>query len=504
MTRAGCTTFAAFCLTLLVCPLPILCQSEPAPPAALKVNVNLVLLPTHVSSTDGRPLSNLQKKDFRIFEDGVEQRVTTFAPVDSPADVALVMDVSRSTEPYLKMLKRAAQEFVDRMGPADRAALYTVGLNVIRVDGFTADRPAVRKAIGKLEVDGKPRGAAVLKAAKRGGTLLYDGLLLVQKEFSEENRRQVILVFTDTLDAGSLSSIEALKRITLQGSTMIFAVLPQKANDRATMLAQDSIAQSVNAWRSDMLRRGGKPPSGSFSEKKWAVVLDLSGAENGAQRETFQRVADEFLSRLEPKARVWVFDFRERLRPLLLASAAVSGKWRPYTPDEARGAVKLAGGKEVQDQPQGFDATDLDVEKLLVLSDVQQFGLTELLKHFLIDHEDVAVLYPKELSEPAAREEATQLMVFHPAGSMVMKLRRTQVWPEMEDRFEELSRDTGGNAFTIADAGELADIYARIAAQIRSSYTLGYYTSAVGHHALEVKVQDPTAVVHSRRAVIVQ
>ena len=65
----------------------------------MRVETALVTIPVTVSDRNGRYIPNLRQQDFRIFEDGTEQQVAYFASVEKPFTVALVLDVSGSTNP---------------------------------------------------------------------------------------------------------------------------------------------------------------------------------------------------------------------------------------------------------------------------------------------------------------------------------------------------------------------------------------------------------------------
>src|SRR5215217_9216668 len=60
----------------------------------IRVNTTLVTVPVSVMDRDGRYVPNLQKEEFRIWEDGVEQEVAFFQSVDKPFSVVLMLDTS--------------------------------------------------------------------------------------------------------------------------------------------------------------------------------------------------------------------------------------------------------------------------------------------------------------------------------------------------------------------------------------------------------------------------
>src|SRR5947207_1823057 len=88
-------------------------NGNPSPPAqkkevgdddVIRVNTTVVNVPVSVMERDGKYVANLQKEDFRLFEDGVEQPLAYFAPIEKPFTVALMLDISDSTERRLPEL----------------------------------------------------------------------------------------------------------------------------------------------------------------------------------------------------------------------------------------------------------------------------------------------------------------------------------------------------------------------------------------------------------------
>src|SRR5262244_3226235 len=84
--------------------------------APFKLNVNVDLTEVHVNVTDqnDRPVGNLKKENFRIFEDRTEQKISVFRHEDMPVSLGLVVDNSRSIEPRKQRLDAAAVSFVEK------------------------------------------------------------------------------------------------------------------------------------------------------------------------------------------------------------------------------------------------------------------------------------------------------------------------------------------------------------------------------------------------------
>src|SRR5438874_1191401 len=86
-----------------------------------KLNVNVDLTEVHVSVTDekDRPVGNLKRENFRVFEDQFEQQLSEFKHEDIPVSLGLVLDNSRSMEPRKQRLDAAAVSFVRQSNPED-------------------------------------------------------------------------------------------------------------------------------------------------------------------------------------------------------------------------------------------------------------------------------------------------------------------------------------------------------------------------------------------------
>src|SRR5262245_16446905 len=86
-------------------------QNEADPTIA--IDTTLVTVPVVAMDRAGKFVPGLTKEDFRIYEEGVQQEITFFLSAEEPVNVALMLDVSDSTESHMKDIKAAAIDFVD-------------------------------------------------------------------------------------------------------------------------------------------------------------------------------------------------------------------------------------------------------------------------------------------------------------------------------------------------------------------------------------------------------
>ena len=175
---------------LLTSVLCALAQTEKAPPepAAIKLETNLVNLNVKVTDIGGRPLVNLKREDFVIYENGEAQEVTFFEPVTAPINLFLLLDLSGSTQDKRKILMQAAKKFIDALGTDDRVAVAAFTRKFYLLSEFTADHKLLKKRIEKAK-------------DIHGGTAYYDAMWETLDTLRDmRDTRKAIVVLTDGVD----------------------------------------------------------------------------------------------------------------------------------------------------------------------------------------------------------------------------------------------------------------------------------------------------------------
>ncbi len=221
----------------------------------LKVDVDSVFLNVSVRDRNtNRSIAGLQKSDFRIYEDGVEQEVAQFLPSEAPFNLLLLLDVSGSTASYLKLMKQAAIDFTHEIKENDRVAIATFNNSVELVQNFTSDRTAAERAINRIR--------------SGGGTAFYDALMTCLDRYMRGiEGRSAIVVFTDGVDnqlegrGGSMTRYDQLYRRVQEADTIIYTIFLDTEGD---------VMSRVPARRPGGIggypggRRGGRFPGGGF------------------------------------------------------------------------------------------------------------------------------------------------------------------------------------------------------------------------------------------------
>ena len=132
----------------LVGAMPLFAQDAPVqqgPP--LKASVNRVNLGVTVSDSSGRFIHDLKSGDFRIYDNGVEQTIADFLPVEEPAQMLLLIEGGPSVLFFAKTHVLAADEMVASLEKDDRVAIATYTKGPESVIDFTTDKTEARLAL---------------------------------------------------------------------------------------------------------------------------------------------------------------------------------------------------------------------------------------------------------------------------------------------------------------------------------------------------------------------
>ncbi len=156
----------------------------------ITVDSTLVSIPVAVHDRNGLYIPNLNKEDFKVFENGIEQELAYFATSEKPFTVVLLLDTSPSTEYRIEEIQEAAKSFVDRLKPQDKVIVIEFDANVHVLTKVTNDRKRIRKGIDKADFG--------------GGTSLYDAVEhTIEKRLSRISGKKAIVLFTDGVDTTS-------------------------------------------------------------------------------------------------------------------------------------------------------------------------------------------------------------------------------------------------------------------------------------------------------------
>ena len=214
--------------------------SDDEPQDVIKVDTDLVSMDVVVTDEKGRLVRNLKKEDFRLFEDGVEQRIASFnvekiAGVPRPLAIVFALDLSGSmTAAEIQRVTSAMREFSARL--ADHPAVFAVmtfGMRVKTLQSLTADREKLERAFDRLAQE--PNGLS---------THTYDAvddavrMLARHAPLTREHQmvKRAVVVITDGFPVGDVVSPETvIERANAADTSIYLVTMPSYSQLLATV-----------------------------------------------------------------------------------------------------------------------------------------------------------------------------------------------------------------------------------------------------------------------------
>lgn len=174
----------------------------------VRVDTQLVSVPTVVTTVSGRPLAGLKTENFKLFENGQLQRISDFATTEAPFEIALLLDTSGSTRNDIQLIREAALSFIDALRDGDSVAIVGFGNgrqgpSVDVLSRLTDDRQLLRNAIDNL--------------GSTSGTPFYDGLERIADDIfasparEEVMGRRALVALTDGVDSTGRAEFETAR-----------------------------------------------------------------------------------------------------------------------------------------------------------------------------------------------------------------------------------------------------------------------------------------------------
>jgi len=192
----------------------------------LKRTVNLVNLFATVRDKSKRIVGELKQEDFKVYEDGQEQKIAFFSKeVTMPITLGLLIDTSGSEQNRLGAEQEAASRFLERvMRKGDMAMVISFDLDVDLLADFTDDRSQLERAINKARISAVSGGVVTPGTipSNTGGTHFYDAVYLASGEkLATEAGRKALVIITDAEDQGSRLRVEEAIEAAQRTDTVI-------------------------------------------------------------------------------------------------------------------------------------------------------------------------------------------------------------------------------------------------------------------------------------------
>lgn len=244
-----------------------------------KINVNLVRLYVTARDKHNGIVTNLQKEDFKVYEDGVEQKIAFFSrDMTDPITLAMMVDTSGSQEHLLDAEKATAGRFLkDILKKDDLGAVFSFDTTVNMLADFTDNQQVLQSAIDKAQINAPV--ALGPTSADLPGTVLYDAIdQICSGKLPEETGRKALIILTDAQDEGSQDTLH----------TAIYAA--QEANAVVHVLL---IAERMGYFMSGQMYNGGMVAH-EMAEQTGGRVISIRN--NDDLDKAFDQISEELRS----------------------------------------------------------------------------------------------------------------------------------------------------------------------------------------------------------------
>jgi VWFA-related protein len=177
----------------------------------IRVRSTLVVIPAAVTDAYNRFVLGLEKKDFTLREDGVEQKLTQFADENAPLSTGLLVDTSGSMGAKMAISREAVHQFLKTMDPADEACLIEFGDRARVVQDFSNHSETIEDKISGTEAEGL--------------TALLDAVSLGLDEMKKaKNTRRALVIISDGGDNNSKYSAAEIEDLIRKADVQVYSM----------------------------------------------------------------------------------------------------------------------------------------------------------------------------------------------------------------------------------------------------------------------------------------
>jgi Ca-activated chloride channel family protein len=179
----------------------------------LHADVDEVLLNCTVVDEKGQTANDLHQRDFRVWEDGVEQTVNSLQRQDQPVSMGILVDDSGSMIDKRGIVNLAAMRLLKASNPGDSVFVVNFADKAYLDQGFTSDLVALNRGLNRND--------------PRGMTAMYDAVAASADQLAHHatKRKQVLLIITDGGDnASELNLEQTVRRVQNLAGPVVYTI----------------------------------------------------------------------------------------------------------------------------------------------------------------------------------------------------------------------------------------------------------------------------------------
>ncbi len=186
-------------------------KEAPAPKANIRVDTTVVQIPVTVTDQLNRFVTGLEKENFRIFEDKIEQKISYFSSEDAPLSVGIVFDTSGSMGQKLDKSRQGVSQFFKTANPEDEFFLVEFNDRPELVNSFTSSLEEIQNKLTFTQ--------------SKGRTALLDAVYLALHTMkAAHNARKALLIISDGGDNSSRYTESEIKNLVREADVQIYAM----------------------------------------------------------------------------------------------------------------------------------------------------------------------------------------------------------------------------------------------------------------------------------------
>lgn len=180
---------------------------------SLRVDVPLVNVDVSVVTKDGQFIPGLKRDNFKVYEDGVPQKVADFSQSEKPITAVLLVEFAATNYYFVYDMLNAAYTFTQQLKPEDYVAVISYDMKPQIIADFTQDKRQVYAALNSLRIPGFSE------------TNLFDALYdTIDRLEGVEGHKYIILVSSGYDSFSKLTYDKALKKVQGSHDITIYAV----------------------------------------------------------------------------------------------------------------------------------------------------------------------------------------------------------------------------------------------------------------------------------------
>lgn len=233
-------------------------RNTPAPVATFSTDANTVTVDVAVEDAKGHFIPKIGKEFFRISEDNVPQKVSSFSVGEAPMTVAMVVEFSNRFQSFYSRTwaetLQASYSFAQMLRPDDYLAIVAYDLKPEMLTDFTTDRGQIQEALNRMRFPGFSESN------------LFDALTDTIDRMQPIEGRKAILLISSGVDTFSGQTFDKARRKIQEGGVPIYAVgLMQSVRDIATASGALRGMQELDFLQADNQMRTFATESGGMA-----------------------------------------------------------------------------------------------------------------------------------------------------------------------------------------------------------------------------------------------